>query len=523
MVGIKLKWNKNNYDNVHIDTNADVATLKKIIYDLTGVPTDRQKLMAKGSWVGVLKDDAVLSTLKIPEGQTIMLMGTAEVVEKPKEEIKFMEDMTVDELAVKGAIYPAGFVNLGNTCYLNSTIECLRYMPELRATLQDVNYQTINLATLLRDTFNDIDKSGKSTPPPMSFTRFIISLRSTFQQFAEANQHGFLQQDAEEFYNAITGVIKATISDSKFRSILGLELLEEISCEETDAEEKVISYEEVNKLVCNIQGGVGSGATINVDHMHEGLKLGLESKIEKFSTVLNRNALWSKKQRVSSLPRYLCIQFMRFFWKLTPESRDHTGNKCKILRPCSYPEVFDIYDFCTDQLQEKLKHNRIQAEKRFDSELATKRAVVLEGESNAKISSNQEMEVVDAVEDDEDAAALQEALKLSLGGNVSDSSVAMEGIKGSPTTQPVEKVFGNGIPDNFTGNYELYAIVTHKGRSADSGHYIGWVRQSPGSSYWWCYDDDKVSEKRTEDVMNLKGGGDWPIAYLNFYRYKEEA
>ena len=26
-----------------------------------------------------------------------------------------------------------------------------------------------------------------------------------------------------------------------------------------------------------------------------------------------------------------------------------------------------------------------------------------------------------------------------------------------------------------TGNYELVAIVTHKGRSADGGHYVSWV------------------------------------------------
>jgi len=26
-----------------------------------------------------------------------------------------------------------------------------------------------------------------------------------------------------------------------------------------------------------------------------------------------------------------------------------------------------------------------------------------------------------------------------------------------------------------TGNYELVALVTHKGRSADGGHYISWV------------------------------------------------
>jgi ubiquitin carboxyl-terminal hydrolase 14 len=80
---------------------------------------------------------------------------------------------------------------------------------------------------------------------------------------------------------------------------------------------------------------------------------------------------------------------------------------------------------------------------------------------------------------------------------------------------------GIGLPIGFTGQYELHAIVTHKGRSADSGHYIGWVRQSPGSSLWWCYNDDIVTEVRTDDILRLAGGGDRDMAYLNFYRYRE--
>ena len=26
-----------------------------------------------------------------------------------------------------------------------------------------------------------------------------------------------------------------------------------------------------------------------------------------------------------------------------------------------------------------------------------------------------------------------------------------------------------------TGNYELVGVITHKGRTADSGHYVAWV------------------------------------------------
>lgn len=66
----------------------------------------------------------------------------------------------------------------------------------------------------------------------------------------------------------------------------------------------------------------------------------MEGTIIKNSQVLGRDAVWVKKLRVASLPKYLCFQFMRFFWKLTPGSMDHSGVKCKILRAVTFPEVF---------------------------------------------------------------------------------------------------------------------------------------------------------------------------------------
>lgn len=35
---------------------------------------------------------------------------------------------------------------------------------------------------------------------------------------------------------------------------------------------------------------------------------------------------------------------------------------------------------------------------------------------------------------------------------------------------------------HLTGVYDLVAVLTHKGRSADSGHYVAWVKQENG----WC-------------------------------------
>ena len=33
-----------------------------------------------------------------------------------------------------------------------------------------------------------------------------------------------------------------------------------------------------------------------------------------------------------------------------------------------------------------------------------------------------------------------------------------------------------------TGKFELVAMVTHQGRTADSGHYIGWTRSEKDKS-----------------------------------------
>lgn len=339
MYQVKLKWNKETFDNVEVNTDESVGDLKRKLYQLTGVPADRQKLMCKGGWVGVLKDDANLKSVKLSNNQQILLMGTAEeVVAAPKEAITFFEDMTADQKAEKGVVVSAGLVNLGNTCYMNSTVQCFRHMPELREELKLIRSNAANpdlqFTAAFRDSLNQLDTSGVSIPP----FQFVSALRTHFPQFGQRGEGGhFMQQDAEEFFNILVNSVDNSLHtvNNSLDGLLNLQLEETLTCEETDLEPAIVRSERVNKLVVNIKND--SAGTVN--HLHEGVKIAFEGTIEKQSEVLHRNALWKRHQRIAVLPKYICFHFMRFFWRATPESRDHTGVKCKILRNVHFSDV----------------------------------------------------------------------------------------------------------------------------------------------------------------------------------------
>lgn len=140
-IKVSIKWNKQVFDGVELNQSEDILTFKSQVYALSNVPVDKQKLMAKGK---ILKDDAAWSAYPgVKEGAQLMLMGTAEGKElaDPAKRIQFVEDMSAAEKAKAlrektGIVIPAGLENLGNTCYMNSVMQCLKRVNELKSSLK---------------------------------------------------------------------------------------------------------------------------------------------------------------------------------------------------------------------------------------------------------------------------------------------------------------------------------------------------------------------------------------------------
>lgn len=51
---VKVKWGKETFSNVQVDTDEDVIDFKTQLFSLSNVPVDRQKIMCGGK---TLKDD----------------------------------------------------------------------------------------------------------------------------------------------------------------------------------------------------------------------------------------------------------------------------------------------------------------------------------------------------------------------------------------------------------------------------------------------------------------------------------
>ncbi|QDZ26038.1 ubiquitin carboxyl-terminal hydrolase [Chloropicon primus] len=502
IIKVQVKWKKGKYD-VEVDTAQPPSLFKMQLFSLTGVPPERQKILVKG---GTLKDDGDWTKVGVKANQTLMMMGSAEPTaaegdagasngdtamedaSKGQVEAESGEKGASDDKGSKPFQPPCGLTNLGNTCYMNATMQCLYSIEELKTALKTYNTTsqldpTARLTASARDLFRkmeletsgqpSISSAGAGNPSAQKFdldneekeedgmyeeksvtpSEFLASLRQSFPQFAQQGAGGlYMQQDAEECYSQVLNALREkldTSGDKKdVKDLFGIDMETNLVCEES--KEEVNEKSTLYTFKCNISQ--------EVNHLHDGFRLSLCEDREKHSQALGRMALFKGVSKINTLPKYLSVQLVRFLYR-----RD-TQSKAKILRRVGFPlQMLDVFEFCSDELKGTLETGRKTWQKMEDekAELAKKRRTGESGESQE-----------------------------------SQTSV----------------VIGDS---NHTGFYDLHAIITHKGRNADSGHYVSWVKRD---GQWVEFDDDDVYPVTDEDIQKLDGGGDWHMAYVCIYK-----
>jgi ubiquitin carboxyl-terminal hydrolase 14 len=551
--------------NVELDPTTTGEVLKFQLYSLTGVEPERQKILVKG---GQLKDDTDLSKIGAKPGQTFMMMGTpaeGNELKRPTEAIKFVEDMTEAEAAQQVGATPAGLQNLGNTCYLNSTLQTLRSVPELQqelskyvpaptpagASLGDLSAYglgaSLDLTASLRDLYKQMGETQDGFPP----LAFLTALRTAFPQFAEKSKsgHGYAQQDAEEAWSQIVAQLRAKLKikgpseegaeakDTTFGDKYFAGNFETITeCDEQAArdggEEPIKGEDTFLKLDCHIS------ATTN--HLRDGILAGLEEKLEKTSSVLGRDAIYTKKSKIARLPKYLTVHFVRFFWKREAQK------KAKIMRKVTFPHELDVVEFCTDELRKMLVPVRDKVREVRKDEEDVERAQKRRKKIHDKAVADEAAGIVDSVSESKKADEKKENDKKkdgkSTGGDTEMEDVVyktdaeIDAEKAAAILEAKKELHALINPElakdegsNKSGLYELRGVVTHQGASADSGHYTSYVKkQGPldpktgkrgeEDGKWWWFNDDKVSEVDADKIDTLSGGGESHSALILLYR-----
>ncbi|CAG9536187.1 unnamed protein product [Cercopithifilaria johnstoni] len=480
MVRVFIKWGKERFE---VDANMEDSPLqlKSQLFSLTGVSPDRQKVLVKGR----ILDDNSWNGCDLKDGMVMMMIGSGGIVpppppiSHPEENSDGMEAETSNSI-----VLPAGLKNLGNTCYLNATLQCFKVIPELREALnkysESVHSASVDgdsgskaLTAAVRDLYRMMDNQKSKSYGGVIPLIMIQVVHNVFPQFAARDEHGWMQQDANECWTELLRALQTQLkvadhesaSKDHLASIVSRYMEGRFKIEmknlESDAEPVSVTKETFLQLSCFLAQ--------EVKYMQLGIKSKLTEEITKKSAVLDRDARYEKKTLIDRLPAYLSIQMVRFFYK----EKDKIN--AKILKDVKFPLTLDLYDMCTFELQQKL----LPARDAFKEEEDKKVEILRTSKTSDEITLTSDR----------------------------DKSGKME--------KDVPFSFSDDPGSNNSGYYELQGVITHKGRSANSGHYVAWVRLR--GNHWAMCDDDEVHLVNAEDILKLSGGGDWHCAYVLLY------
>lgn len=475
-ISATIMWGKEVLQ-VEVDPSDSLSSFKSKIQERTRVPVEKQKILGLK---GGNADDSLSSLGFVPTKQ-LLLIGAPEGTVTPK--VVFSAENTGDKNSENQQQAPLelnGIKNIGNTCYLSSALQLIRSIPEIKDFLH--GYQ--GNSRLLEAMGSLLHCLSENTHESVVPTKLMMEFHLKYPQFATLDENYCrMQQDAHEALNFLLLEIGLALPSNlqylfsgELHQILNTSLS---SSAGDDTAEHATSVPQVDESATSTTtlSTTETKETIapftilscNISEEVQTIETALEKAFnEEFSTD-NESAQQEKKytrvRRISKAPEYLLIHLVRFSW------RTDVNKKAKILRPISFPAKLDIDKLVTPELRASQKPIRQVIRARLDAEMEKRKRSRLD-------STTEKAPSTDGSEVDPVPATLQ----------------------------------------NESGFYELCGVISHKGRSADGGHYIYWGKRG---GVWIVYDDEHAAVVSEEDVLRLRGIGDSHIAYVLLYRSRD--
>ncbi|GAA5823790.1 hypothetical protein JCM10212_001139, partial [Sporobolomyces blumeae] len=353
----------------------------------------------------------------------------------------------------------------------------------------------------------------------------------------------YAQQDAQEAWGSIVQGVKSAMSGSgqSSSSSTGGKFVEEwmtgrvekkLSSPEAPTEPTRTSTEPFLELKCNISS--------STNYMMQGLLEGMTQDVEKRSESLGRDAVYKEETRIARMPSYLTVNMVRFYW------RRELSKKTKIMRRVKFPFDLDVFDLLSDDLKDKArgvneKLKEVEKERRERAKARRKMKNKAEAGSAAASSSTSAAAPSASVQQN----PTDDPPEPMLVDSSASAAAALGDLPDEATKRQEELAILSSLvhPDleadkgaNVSGLYELVGLVTHKGASADGGHYVGWTAAprtlpdgspdldaDPDKQEWYKFDDEKVSLVSRDKIMTLEGGGEDHCAYILLYKSKSLA